>query len=214
MKPHVHRSSVKPTLPPIDQLIGTANGLFVKQATIDPEVGDEMIILIRDRAPIIDMLIGLQPLMLNIRGGVDRNVLGQVAWILFSISEPDSCDAPAFSTYHCFDPHSNRDTEFWQQVADQNHLHLFMIVGDKLRDFYTFENLGFDTQFNYIMEKRFPEGGNAVEAERLFRKERSCNDLLTRADGHHRHILEISKRDLSDERLVDTILGRNQPGKS
>lgn len=216
MKHHSHRESFKPTLPPLDQLIGAADDLFVKLATFDPEVGDEMVMLLRDQAPNLERLRRLRSLQLNIKGGVDRNPLGQVAWILFWVSESDTPDVAVYSTFHCFDPHSEKDIAFWRQVADQDHWHLFLVCGNSIQDYYTFQELGFETQLDAIIEHRFPAGGNPLEAERLFRMQPPSKDLLTMAEGLHSHKLVLKRSDLdrlSDEELGDLILNRKQPDK-
>lgn len=216
MNSHRHHNSVKPTLPPLEPLIGSANGLFVKRATIDAKVGDEMILLLRDSAPTIAKLGRLDPLMLNLRGGVERNLLGQVAYIHFWATHPDRPDDVRFSSTHCFDPNCQKEIEFWREVAEQEHWHLFLLVGNEMKQYITFVKLGFDKQIEGILASRDSSINFSAEAEQLFRGQRTGEEIRTAADGSHQNLLMLRKGDLenlSEEQLVNIILSQNQRNK-
>ena len=194
MKTHRHRESVKPTIPRLDDLVGPGDGWFVEPATIDPEVGEEVVIFLRAQASKIEKLCRIEP-FLGIRPGIWRNLYGQVGYILFWLSAPKTPDVPMASSVKCFDPHSEEELSLWRRLADQGHWHLFLVTGNEMRDFIYFDNnFDLDKGLKQIAEwrTRVPEG-YPIKTRELFMEQLSVEDLMSMPDGHSSQYLVFSK---------------------
>ena len=192
---HTHHDSVKSTIPRLDDLVGPEDGLLVEPAVIDPEVGEEVVIFLRDQAANIEKLVELKPFRLMIRPGVERNLLGQVGFILFWVSQPDDPDAPVISFVKCFNPHDEVELALWRRLADQGHWHLFLVAGNEMRDYVTFNN-NFDLHkgLDIIVERYAPTPiGDPIKAIELFRQQRSIEDLMNSPDGGWSNWLVLEK---------------------
>ncbi len=213
---HTHRESVKPTLPDLGDLVGPEDGFFIVPATIDAEAGEEMVFVLRDQAPSIERLWQLRSFQLNSRSGVHFTFFGPVAWFLFWASEEDDPDTAAASFLKCFHPHDEKALASWRRLVDQDHWHLFLVVGNEMREYITFCDLRLDEKLDFVVEKRGAAvKGYPAEAEKAFRNQYSNEDLLNMSDGHHRNHLSLDKsglEHLSEEDIVETILDPKSSG--
>jgi hypothetical protein len=217
MKTHTHRESVKPTIPLLDDLVGPEDGLFVKPATIDAEVGEEVVIFLRDKAPKINEIIRLQT-MLYVKSGVIRNFYGPLCWIIFRLVKQNKAETPIVSFLKYFNPHSRDEVAFWRRLADQDHWHLFLVVANEMRHYITYHT-------NFDLDKKLDEMLGECEsspmkdpglAVKLFMKQNSAEDLWNLPEGRTREGLLLSKSDLeqmSEEEFVKMLLEPQSSGK-
>lgn len=218
MKTHAHRESVKPTIPLLDDLVGSKDGLFVQAATIDAEVGEEVVIFLRGPGPQINELVRLQT-TLYVKPGVTRNCYGPVGWILFRLAEQNEQETPLLTAIKCFNPHSGDEVAFWRRLADQDHWHLFLVVGNEMRDYITYQtNFNLDEGLDTILgqSESFPMK-DPVGAVELFMKQNSTEELWNMPEGGSAQYLRLSKSDIeqmSEEELVKMVLEPHSSGKT
>ena len=169
--------------------------MFVEPASIDPEVGEEVVIFVRDKASTIAKLCHIKP-FLGIRPGINRNLFGQVGWILFWISNCKTPNVPLASYVKCFNPHSDVELSLLHRFADQAHWHLLLVTRNEVRNDLYFDNtFDLDKGLREIVEKRerVPVG-DPIKAREMFMNLNSVEDLMNMADGHNSHYIALSKR--------------------
>jgi hypothetical protein len=157
----------------------------VVPAAIDPEVGEELVIFIREEAAAIKQLSRLKPFHLMMRAGVELIPFGPVGYLLFWIPQPSDLGDPVFSSRIAFDPTCARTMAVCRRLAAQGHYHLFLMVGNEMRRCYRFENTyTLDQDLDAIIEKRgrFPML-DLASAVRLFREEHSVQELIDQPEG-------------------------------
>ena len=152
MKTHRHRESVKPTIPRLDDLVGPRDGWFVEPATIDPEVGEEVVIFLRDQASQIKKLCRIKPL-LHVSTEALSNDYGQVGYIHFWLSDQKTPNVAIAFDVKPVDPHSKKELSLWCRLAAQAHWHLFLVTGNEMRGYITFNsNFDLDKQLKWTVK--------------------------------------------------------------
>jgi len=140
---HRHRKSVRATIPRLDDLVGRKMGLFIEPAVIDPEVGEELIFFLRGNKPTIEKILGIDPsqLILEMNAGFKTNPHGLVAFIVFWVRDAkDISETPIASSITFFNPNKKSEVSFWRRLADAGHWHLFLMVGNKMRNIIDYNN--------------------------------------------------------------------------
>src|SRR5262245_27490399 len=75
--------------PPLDDFVGTADGIFALPAIIDLEIGEEIVLYLRDQTPFMEDLSSVKPFRFMLRPAVGRNQFGPVGLLLFWVANPD-----------------------------------------------------------------------------------------------------------------------------
>ena len=105
---------------------------------------------------------------------------------MFWVSSPDDPDTPAASFVKCFNPHSEKDLAFWRRLADQSHWHMFLMVGNDMRDYIWYGDFELNEKLDAIIANRGPASrGDFAEAEEIFRQQSTAEDLLDLPDGRY-----------------------------
>jgi hypothetical protein len=167
--------------PPLEDFIGMADGFFPIPATIDPKVGKEVVLYLRDQTSFMEEICRVRPFQLMLNTGVARNNFGPLAFLLFWIPNHDNPAKP-FAAYDVYlNPHSKTQMETWRQLANQTHWHLFLIgEGGKQREFFEFENT-FDLgdALDFMIEASGPvQMIDFNRAKQMFMVENSMEKLL------------------------------------
>jgi hypothetical protein len=184
-----------------DVLVGPANDLYVKAATIEPVAEEEVIFFLRDKAPTIKKLLRLKPLQLNSRVGSDRNPFGPVVWIVFWLGPAYDPDMSVVSHVKCLNPQSETELALWRRLAKQDSWRLFLVSGDKMRDYFTFNNRNDRFELGQNLESMVKARASVpmvdpVQAKETFLKQNSIKDLLNLPDGHCKRYLMLTKSEL------------------
>jgi hypothetical protein len=128
-------------LPPFDELFGSADGVVPLPVTLDPDVGPETVLFLRDETPFIDQLAALEPFRLEFKTGVAETDFGPVGFLLFWVADPRDPSQP-FAAYDVhLDPHSEQHLTLYGMLASQSHWHVILVgAGNEQRNLFEFEN--------------------------------------------------------------------------
>jgi len=155
--------------------------MFALPAIIDLEIGEEIVLYLRDQTPFMEELRSVKPFRLMLQPGVGRNEFGPVGFLVFWVPSPEQPKAhfAAFDVY--MNPHSEQILTLWRRLAAQSHWHVFLIgSGNVQRGFFEFENT-FNLQegLNFIVEACSPiQMIDFQRAARQFMQEHSIEELL------------------------------------
>jgi len=86
--------------------MGSKDGLFVAVATIDPQVGEEVVLFMRDKAQTIEKLIALNFTGLMVKPGMMPTPYGRVPCVIFYFYHPEDAGTPLVSWIKSFNPDS------------------------------------------------------------------------------------------------------------
>lgn len=167
--------------PPLEDFIGMADGFFPVKAILDPDVGEEVVLYLRDQTPFMEELRRIRPFRLMLKAGVGRNEFGPLCFMVYWIPSPaDPNEAvAAYDVY--LNPHSDVMVTTWRELAAQSHWHLFLVgAGGEQRDFFEFENtFNLDETLDFVLEACGPiplVDFNRAKAK--FMQENTVDDLL------------------------------------
>ncbi len=140
--------------PPLEDYFGLADGFFPMKAILDPELGEETVLYLRDQTSFMEELRHIRPFRLMLKAGAGRNEFGPLCFLVFWIPTP-AAPHEAFAAYDVYlNPHSEAQLTMWRNLAAQSHWHLFLIgTGGEQRDFFEFENnFNLDESLNFVSE--------------------------------------------------------------
>jgi len=157
------------------------DGFFPIKAALDADVGDEIVLFLRDQTPFMEELCRVRPFRLMLKAGAGRNEYGPLCFMVFWIPNPDHPNE-AFAAYDVYlNPHSEVQLATWRELAAQTHWHLFLIgAGGEQREFYEFENI---FKLNDTLDAAVEACGpiqlvDFNRAKAKFMQEHSVDDLL------------------------------------
>jgi hypothetical protein len=169
------------TNPPLDDFVGPADGLFALPAIIDLEIGEEIVIYVRDQTPFMEDLCQVKPFRLMVRPGVGRNQFGPVGFLLFWVPNPGEPEKH-FVAYDVYlNPHDQHILTLWRRLAAQSHWHVLLIGnGNVQRGFYEFENtFNLLDALDFIVQACAPiQMVDFAKAAHQFMQEHSIEDLM------------------------------------
>lgn len=127
-------------IPALEDYMGMGDGFLPLPVILDPEVGEEVILVLRDQTPFMEELRRVKPFRLMMKNGCGRNDFGPVVFFLFWVENP--ADLTAFGAWDCYlDPKNETQLRMWRSLAAQTHWHLFLVgTGGRQRGFFEFEN--------------------------------------------------------------------------
>jgi hypothetical protein len=139
-------------LPPMPPGFMRSAGVFYLTVTLDPEVGEEVVIVIFDPTDFIYQLAELIPFRFYTGSLAVNTSYGPVFIFLFWVTDPTD-DSKVFAGFDKPVDISRRLLiEPWVKLRDQTHLHLFLVdANHEVQGFYEFENVyGFDEAIDVI----------------------------------------------------------------
>ena len=134
--------------------MGMRDGLLPLPMTLDPAVGEEVILFVRDQTPFMEELCMVKPFRLMIKSGCARNNFGPLIFFLFSVENPADLSQP-FAAWDCYlDPKNETQISLWRNLAGQSHWHLLLVgTAGRQREFFEFENIyGLDEALDFLHE--------------------------------------------------------------
>jgi hypothetical protein len=125
----------------LDFLVGPRDGLIPVPIRLDPEIGEEVVLLLRDQTPFMQQLKRVRPFQLFLKVGAGKNRFGPVPFLLFYVPNPAD-DSQPFVAYDLYlNPNSESQVAQWRKLANQTHWHVFLVgAGNQQEDFFEFEN--------------------------------------------------------------------------
>ncbi len=117
------------------------DGLLPFYVVLDPEVGTEVILIIRDQTDFMNTLKAVSPFRLHLKTGFGRNDYGPFGFFLFWIQDPANTSeyVVAYDTY--VNPTNDIQLKLWRALAAQTHWHLFLVgASGEQEGFFEFEN--------------------------------------------------------------------------
>jgi len=111
----------------VDWQIPSASGVHFNVATLQPEVGPEVILLFSERRAFLTELRNQGPYQLRLNSGIVKTTAGPIIFLLWWF--PPLIDGKPFAGYELLvSPRSGPSgTEFLNRAALQTHLHLLML---------------------------------------------------------------------------------------
>ncbi len=127
--------------PALDDFFGPREGLLPLGVILDPAIGAEVVLILRDQTPFMEGLRQVRPFRLELRTGLGRNEFGPLAFLVFWVPNPADPGVP-FAAYDAYiNPHSEKMLALWRPLTHQSHWHLFLVgAGNQQREFFEFEN--------------------------------------------------------------------------
>lgn len=117
------------------------NGLLPVSAVINLEVGEEIVLYLKDSTPFISTLAKARPFNLRIHGGVARNQHGCLGFFALWIPSPFNQRVPLAIYDLYLNPRSEAHLALWRELAFQTHWHLLLLDRkNEQRDFFEFAN--------------------------------------------------------------------------
>ncbi len=141
-------------IPALDDYLGMRDGFLPLPVILDPAVGEEVVLVVRDQTPFMEELRQVKPFRLMMKNGCARNDFGPLVFFLFWVENPADLSAP-FSSWDCyFDPKNETQKGLWRNLAAQSHWHLFLVgTAGRQRGFFEFENnYGLDQALDFFDE--------------------------------------------------------------
>ncbi len=128
-------------IPALDDYMGMRDGFLPLPMILDPAVGEEVVLIVRDQTPFMEELRQVKPFRLMMKNGCVRNDLGPLVFFLFWVENLADLTQP-FSSWDCYlDPKSETQISLWRNLAAQSHWHLFLVgAAGRQRGFFEFEN--------------------------------------------------------------------------
>jgi hypothetical protein len=109
---------------------------------LDPELGEEVVLHLRDQTPFMQQLKRVNPFQLFLKTGAGRNRFGPVPFLLFYVPNPADPSGEPFVAYDLYvNPSNENQVSMWRRLASQTHWHLFLVgAGNQQEGFFEFEN--------------------------------------------------------------------------
>lgn len=119
----------------------SVEGLLPIPAIINLEVGQEVVLVLKDTTPFVKTLAKTRPFNLRVHGGVARNKFGCLGFFVFWIPSPFNERVP-LATYDLYVNLGNEKLlGMWRELAFQTHWHLLLLdKKNEQRGFWEFKN--------------------------------------------------------------------------
>ena len=159
----------------------SVEGLLPLPAVINLDVGQEIVLYLKDTTPFINTLAKTRPFHLRVHGGVARNQFGCLGFFVFWIPSPFNERVP-LATYDLYvNLRNEKLLGMWRELAFQTHLHMLLLDRkNELRNFFEFSNTFRIHNFLEEMED-YCRGIPVVDFDKAkaeFMAERSVEDLF------------------------------------
>jgi hypothetical protein len=159
----------------------SVEGLWPMPTIINLEVGQEIVLYLRDTTPFINTLAKTNPFKLRVHGGVARNQFGCLGFFVFWIPSPFNERVP-LATYDLYvNLRNEKMLGMWRELAFQTHWHMLVLDRkNEQRNFLEFRNTFRIHHFLNEMEE-YCRGIPVLDFNKTksqFMAERSLEDLF------------------------------------
>jgi|GEM_PF-1072900 len=171
----------------------SVEGLLPMPAVINLDVGQEVVLYLKDTTPFINTLAKTSPFNLRVHGGVARNQFGCLGFFVFWIPSPFNERVP-LATYDLYvNLRNEKILGMWRELAFQTHWHMLVLDRkNEQRNFLEFRNT---FRINDVLNEmeEYCRGISVLDFDKTkseFMAERSVEELFqdgpnssTRTDG-------------------------------
>jgi len=165
----------------LSDCMASLDGLLPARAVLDLEVGEEIVLCLRDSTPFINTLAKTRPFNLRVHGGAARNEFGCLGYFVFWIPSPFSQDVP-LAIYDLYvNPQNEPLLGAWRELAFQTHWDIQLLDRkNEHRGSFEFANT---FRIQELLEKmhQFCRGNEVLDfdkAKAQFMAEKSLEDLF------------------------------------
>lgn len=119
----------------------SVEGLLPIPVVINLDVGQEVVLFLKDTTPFVSTLAKTNPFNLRVHGGVARNQFGCLGFFVFWIPSPFNARIP-LATYDLYvNLRNEKILGMWRELAFQTHWHLVLLDRkNEQRGFWEFRN--------------------------------------------------------------------------
>jgi len=157
------------------------DGIMPTRATLDLEIGNEIVLVIRDPTSFIRTLQKTEPINLRMFGGIESNTFGCVGFFLFWIPVPLVEQVPLALYDFYINLYQEASLAPLRELANQTHWHLFIVdQHSQQRRFIEFRNTFRLNEIIETMQKGCANipAGDFDKAKTSFMARRTLNDLF------------------------------------
>jgi hypothetical protein len=117
------------------------DGIFPMRAVLDLEIGEEVILYLRESTPFVSTLAKTRPFHLRLFGGATVSRFGPLGFLLFWIPSPYAPNKYLYLHDIYINSHNESSLWPWRELSHQTHVHLFLLdKNNRQRDFFEFRN--------------------------------------------------------------------------
>lgn len=157
------------------------DGLLPVPAIINLEVGEEVVLYLKDSTPFINTLAKTRPFNLRVHGGVARNQHGCLGFFVFWVPSPFNQRVPLVIYDLYVNLRSDTQLGWWRELAFQTHWHMLLLDRkNEQRDFFEFANTFRIQEFLEEMQE-YCHGIEVLDFEKTkaeFMAEKSVEELF------------------------------------
>jgi hypothetical protein len=145
------------------EIFNNSNGIIYFTTVLDPQIGEENILIIKDTTDFIYKLAKVKPFRMKVKPRIEKTEYGPVFYLLFSIDNPD-LPSKAFAIYDkAYDPNNKEHILFLNNLANQTHWHVFLLNKEnKQIENFEFENV-FDLDLYIPLFMKMCEGLDTID---------------------------------------------------
>lgn len=127
--------------PNLDQCMGSRDGFIALKAVIDEEIGEEVVLFIRDQTAFMEKLRLINPFRFMMKNGIAKTSYGNLVFFLFWVEDPSDTQKP-FSMWDWYvNPIEDYSADLLDKMSRQTHWHLFLIgENNQQENFFEFKN--------------------------------------------------------------------------
>jgi hypothetical protein len=107
-------------------------GIAPMPATLDPLIGEEVLLCWIDKLPFMTRLVNVVPFDLRLKAGLARTSFGPLLFFVFYVPDPDRHGNPYVAVDVHVDPLQEAHLAKWEGLATQSHWH-FVYLDENLR---------------------------------------------------------------------------------
>lgn len=128
-------------IPDFGPVLNQFDGLMPFYVVLDPDIGREVVLILRDRTDFMNTLKATKPFQLFVKTGLVRNEYGPLGFLLFWIQDPKNPNNYVVAYDMYLNPTEEVQIELWSDLASQTHWHLILVgANEQQEDFFEFAN--------------------------------------------------------------------------
>lgn len=127
--------------PNLDQCMGSRDGFIALKAVIDEEIGEEVVLFIRDQTAFMEKLRLINPFRFMMKNGIAKTSYGNLMFFLFWVDDPGNKKKPISMWDWYVNPAEDYYADLLDKMSRQTHWHLFLVGQyNQQANFFEFKN--------------------------------------------------------------------------
>ncbi|SRR6266446_1161518 len=128
-------------IPDFGPVLNQFDGLMPFYVVLEPDIGREVVLILRDRTDFMNTLKATKPFRLFVKTGLVRNEYGPLGFLLFWIQDPQNPKDYVVAYDMYLNPTEEVQIQLYADLASQTHWHLILVgPSGEQEDFFEFEN--------------------------------------------------------------------------